>query len=72
MTVKDLINQLKKLPQDKTIVLEHTDHTDYTYSTPLTSDSIVEDEWWDESNDDETKDYDESLQDVVKIVCSFW
>ena len=72
MTVKELIEQLSSLPQDKKVVLQHSDHTDFTYTTELSSGSIVEDEWWNEDEDNEDKDYEDSLEDVVIIYCMFW
>lgn len=64
MIVKDLIEQLSKLPQDKKIILSHTDHTDWDYSVELTSDLIFENEWYNEDSDSE--------ENVVIIDCKFW
>jgi len=83
MTVKELIEQLGKLPQDKQVILQHTDHTDWTYTTELTSDSIHEDKWYKELDDEDYEQMDERIDngtyeedseypDVVKIFCSFW
>ena len=72
MTVKELIEQLGKLPQDKQVILQHTDHKDWTYTTGLSSDSIYEDKWYDEESDSEGKLYEDCLEDVVIIDCIFW
>lgn len=68
MTVKELISELEKLPQDKKVILRHDDHTDWMYTTELTSELIYEDEWFDELKDE---DEDEG-EDVVMINCLFW
>lgn len=83
MTVKELIEQLQTLPQDKQIVLSHTDHTDWTYTTELIPDLIGEDKWYkeldeedydlmDERIDNETYIEDSEYPDVVVIDCKFW
>lgn len=64
MTVKQLIEQLSKFPQDKQIILSHTDHTDWDYSVELTSDLVSENEWYNEDSDSE--------ENVVVIDCRFW
>ena len=51
MTVKELIEQLSKLPQDKQVILSHTDHTDWDYSVELTSDLVGESKWYKELED---------------------
>ena len=53
MTVKELIEELSKLPQDKKVVLEHIDHTDWTYHVELTSDLITEEKWYKELSREE-------------------
>lgn len=65
MTVKELIEKLQTLPQDKKVVLFHTDHTDYDYMTELSSESITEDYWYDDEDED-------SEEEVVFIDCKFW
>ena len=65
MTVKELIDQLSQLPQDKQVILRHNDHTDWLYTTPLTPELIEEDKWSDEDEDGED-------EDVVFINCIFW
>lgn len=83
MTVKQLIEELQKLPQDKEVIIQHTDHTDWTYTTELTSDMIDEDKWYKELEDEDYKAIDERIEngtyeedseypDVVKIYASFW
>jgi len=72
MTVHELIKHLQVLPQNKKVVLQHTDHTDYTYTVELDSDSIVEEEWWNEETDSEDKEFEDLLEDVVVINCLFW
>ena len=64
MTVKELIEQLSKLPQDKQVILSHTDHTDWTYTTVLETTEIDEDDIYDEDSDCE--------ENVVVIDCKFW
>ena len=83
MTVKELIEQLSKLPQDKQVILSHTDHTDWDYSVELTSDLVSESKWYkelededfdlmDERIDNETYIEDSEYPDVVVIDCKFW
>ena len=83
MTVKELIEQLSKLPQDKKVILSHTDHTDWDYSVELTSDLVGESKWYkelededfdlmDERIDNETYIEDSEYPDVVVINCKFW
>ena len=83
MTVKELIEQLQTFPQDKQIILSHTDHTDWDYNVELTSDLIIEDKWYkdlddedydlmDERIDNETYIEDSEYPDVVIINCKFW
>ena len=83
MTVKELIEQLSKLPQDKQVILSHTDHTDWDYSVELTSDLVGESKWYkelededfdlmDERIDNETYIEDSEYPDVVFIDCKFW
>jgi hypothetical protein len=72
MTVQELINQLQTLPQDKKVVLSHTDHTDWTYKVELTPDLISEDEFWDEENSNDELDYEDEVQQVVIINCKLW
>ena len=83
MTVKELIEQLSKLPQDKQVILSHTDHTDWDYSVELTSDLVGESKWYkelededfdlmDERIDNETYIEDSEYPDVVVIDCKFW
>ena len=83
MTVKELIEQLSKLPQDKQVILSHTDHTDWDYSVELTSDLVGESKWYkelededfdlmDERIDNETYIEDSEYPDVVVINCKFW
>ena len=64
MTVKELIEQLSKLPQDKQVFLRHEDHTDWTYTTVLETTEIDEDDIYDEDSDSE--------ENVVVIDCRFW
>ena len=64
MTVKELIEQLSKLPQDKQVFLRHEDHTDWTYTTVLETTEIDEDDIYDEDSDCE--------ENVVVIDCKFW
>lgn len=64
MTVKQLIDVLQQLPQDKTVILRHDDHTDWTYTTVLDETEIDEDEYYNEDND--------TTEDVVVIDCIFW
>ena len=83
MTVKELIEQLSKLPQDKQVILSHTDHTDWDYSVELTSDLVGESKWYkelededfdlmDERIDNDTYVEDSEYPDVVFIDCKFW
>jgi hypothetical protein len=84
MTVKELIEELQKLPQDKTVIIQHNDHTDWTYTVELTSDLIGEDKWWDktltnedyesmnERIDNDTYEKDSEYTDVVIIYAMFW
>ena len=83
MTVKELIDELSKLPQDKQVVIQHTDHTDWTYTVELTTDLIGEDKWYKELDDSELKAMDDRIDsgtyeeddeypDVVIIYASFW
>ena len=82
MTVKELIEQLQQLPQDKQVILSHTDPTDWTYEEELTSDLINETKWYKELEDDDfiqmeeriengTYEEDSEYPDVVKINCIF-
>jgi|LakMenEpi03Aug12_release.lakeMendotaPanAssembly.Ray.scaffolds.fasta_scaffold2619248_1 hypothetical protein len=66
MTVKQLIEHLQTLPQDKKVMLSHDDHTDFNYCTELLPELIVEDY----SYDDEDEDSEE--EEVVIIDCKFW
>ena len=83
MTVKELIEQLSKLPQDKQVILRHDDHTDFEYTVELTSDLVGESKWYkelededfdlmDERIDNETYIEDSEYPDVVVINCKFW
>jgi hypothetical protein len=72
MTVQELIQQLQTLPQDKKVVLSHTDHTDFLYTTELVKESINEEQYWNEELDSEDKEFEDSLEDVVIINCRFW
>ena len=83
MTVKELIEQLSKLPQDKQVILSHTDHTDWDYSVELTSDLVGESKWYKELEDEDFELMDERIDndtyvedseypDVVFIDCKFW
>jgi len=84
MTVKELIEELQQLPQDKQVVLYHRDHTDWSYTTKLTSDMIDEEKWYDveltkedyesmdERIDNDTYEEDSEYPDVVMINCIFW
>jgi hypothetical protein len=84
MTVKELIEELQKLPQDKTVIIKHDDHTDWTYTAELTSDLIGEDKWYDKTLTDEdyesiedrvedgTYEEDSEYPDVVVIYATFW
>ena len=83
MTVKELIEQLSKLPQDKKVILSHTDHTDWDYSVELTSDLVSESKWYKELEDEDFELMDERIDndtyvedseypDVVFIDCKFW
>ena len=72
MTVHELIKHLQVLPQNKKVVLSHTDHTDWTYKVELTSDLIDEDEFWDEENSNDELDYEDEVEQVVIINCKFW
>lgn len=73
MTVKELIEELQKLPQDKQVVLTHNDHTDYRYYVDLVSSDIDEDEFYDEYYEGEDADEDGGKErDVVMINCAFW
>jgi hypothetical protein len=64
MKVKELIELLQNFDQDKTVILRHDDHTDWTYTTELDSTSIDEDDWYDEDSD--------TKENVVVIDCRFW
>jgi hypothetical protein len=66
MTVKQLIEHLQQLPQDKKVILSHDDHTDWNYATELLPELIVEDYYY----DDEDENSDE--EEVVIIDCKFW
>lgn len=72
MTVQELIEELKQFPQDKKVMLSHSDHTDWTYKVELTSDLIDEDEFWDEDNSNDELTYEEEVEHVVMINCRFW
>jgi len=84
MTVKELIEELQKLPQDKTVIIKHDDHTDWTYTTELTTDLIGEDKWYDKTLTDDdyesmndriendTYEEDSEYPDVVVIYALFW
>jgi hypothetical protein len=83
MTVKELIEQLSSLPQDKQIILSHNDHTDWTYTVELTSDLVSEGKWYKELEDEDFEEMDQMIDDgvykeddeypdVVIIDCKFW
>jgi hypothetical protein len=73
MTVKELIEELQQLPQDKQVVLRHRDHTDYTYYVDLVATDIDEEEFYDEYYEGKDKDeYGGKERDVVMIRCEFW
>jgi hypothetical protein len=83
MTVKELIEELQKLPQDKKVVLYHRDHTNWSYTEELTSGRIDEEKWYDveltrkdyelmdERVDNGTYEEDSEYPDVVMIDCNF-
>jgi hypothetical protein len=55
MTIKELIETLKSLPEDSQVVIEYTDHTDYHYVTPLHESEIryekgISGDYFDEDN----------------------
>jgi hypothetical protein len=84
MTVQELIQQLQTLPQDKQVVLSHTDHTDWNYTVELTPDLVSESKWWkeeltdedyllmEERIDNDTYEENSEYPDVVEINCKFW
>jgi hypothetical protein len=73
MTVKQLIEHLQTLPQDKKVMISHTDHSDWTYYSDLGTELIDEDgEYWDEENSSDELDYEDEVEKVVMINCRFW
>jgi hypothetical protein len=73
MTVQQLIEHLQTLPQDKKVMISHTDHTDWTYYHDLGIELIDKDgEYWDEETSTGELDYEDEVEHVVMINCRFW
>ena len=69
MTVQELIEKLKTLPQDSQIVMDYTDPTDWHYVTPLSIEDInFEEQLWTDNEDDWDDDLDDDKAPFENVV----
>ena len=69
MTVQELIEKLKTLPQDSQVVMDYTDPTDWHYVTPLSIEDIsFEEQLWTDNEDDWDDDLDDDKAPFENVV----
>ena len=69
MTVQELIEKLKTLPQDSQVVMDYTDPTDWHYVTPLSIEDInFEEQLWTDHEDDWDDDLDDDKAPFENVV----
>jgi hypothetical protein len=64
MTVQELIEKLKSLPENSQVVIEYTDHTDFHYVVPMNESEVrFEKEMWSDDTNWEDIKYVEDEND---------